>query len=382
MTVEAVVQFLEATSQDESLQDGLASIMGVGDGNVSTTQELDNEEAQALLGLRGVLVATFAEQNGYAFTAAELKTVIGLYYRFKTGDLSQTAFFQALGLASGSEPGLSQLERFDHTVGLVYRGIKHSVDKGFRSSHQVLDFMRKTAESSAFREQLKDILSAGDGDISDFAQLDADELQALRSGRGALVAEFAARQGYVFTMADLLAVTDAFHRVQSKEISRDEFHKFLDLDVKSKDFFPFIENVVSMTYLGVTYSSPVTSKTRDNALPVIRFMERSGNDPELREKLVAILGGDGDISAPAELDAEEAQALGSNLSLQVVLLGADYGYRFTAGDLGTVVGAFQLVNEGQLTLESCARILGLGKSESVITSVKKAAGMMYRGVAY
>ncbi|HEY5776984.1 MAG TPA: Nif11-like leader peptide family natural product precursor [Xanthomonadales bacterium] len=382
MTIEAVVQFLEATSQDESLQGELAGIMGVGDGNVSTAQELDSDEAQALLGHRGVLVATFAEQNGYAFTAAELKAVIGLYQRYKAGDLSQTAFSQALGLASDSGPGLSPLENFGSTVGLVYRGIKHSVGRVYSSSHQVLEFMKKTAEFPAFRDQLKDILSAGDGDISDFVQLDADELQALRSGRGALVAEFAARHGYTFTMADLLAVTDAFERVKSKEISSDEFDKFLDLDVKSKDFFPFIENVVSMTYKGVTYSSPVASKSRDNSLPVIRFMERSGSDPELREKLVAILGGDGDISAPTELDAEEARALGSNLSLQVVLLGADYGYRFTAGDLGTVVGAFHLVNEGRLPLESCARILGLGKSESAIASVKKAAGMMYRGVAY
>jgi hypothetical protein len=173
----------------------------------------------------------------------------------------------------------------------------------------------------------------------------------LRSGRGALVAEFAAKHGFVFTLADLIAVTDAFQRVRSNELSTDEFDKFLSLEVKSKDFFPAIENVVSMTYKGVSYSAPVTAKSKDNTLPVIRFMELSGTDEALRSK-------------------------------QVVKLGGKYGYRFIAADLGAVVGAFQMVSSGKLPAESCARILGLGKSDDAVSSVKKAAGMMYRGVAY
>ena len=380
MTVEAVVRFLEATSKDTSLREGLAGIMGVGDGNVSNAQEMDQAETQALLGHRSVLVTTFAEQNGYDFTVAELNAVIGVYQRYKSGELSQTAFSMALGLDSGSVAEPSQLENIGHSVGLVYRGIQHNVEKDTGSALQVLDFIKKTAEDPAFREQLKEILSAGDGDISDFSQLDADEMAALRSGRGALVAEFAARHGFLFTMSDLLAVTDAFQRVQSKQISSDEFARFLDLDVKSKDFFPFIENVVSMTYKGVNYSAPVAAKSKDNTLPVIRFMERSGSDPALRQKLMAILGGDGDISNPSKLDAEEAMGLSGDSSTQVVKLGAEYGYRFSPSDLAVVVGAFQMVGAGKLPLESCARILGLGKSDTVIASVKKSAGLVYRGV--
>ena len=90
MTVEAVVRFLEATSKDTSLREGLAGIMGVGDGNVSNAQEMDQAETQALLGHRSVLVTTFAEQNGYDFTVAELNAVIGVYQRYKAGELSQT----------------------------------------------------------------------------------------------------------------------------------------------------------------------------------------------------------------------------------------------------------------------------------------------------
>ncbi|MDZ7921159.1 hypothetical protein [Rhodoferax sp.] len=235
---------------------------------------------------------------------------------YKAGELSQTAFSMALGLDSGSVAETSQLENIGHSVGLVYRGIQHTVDKDTGSSHQVLDFMKKTAEDPAFREQLKEILSTGDGDISDFSQLDADELEALRGGRGALVAEFAARHGFLFTMSDLLAVTDAFQRVQSKQISGEDFARFLELDAKSKEFFPFIEKVVSMTYKGVSYSAPVAAKSKDNTLPVIRFMERSGSDPALRQKLVAILGGDGDISNPSKLDAEEARGWAAPAALR------------------------------------------------------------------
>jgi hypothetical protein len=72
MAIEAVVQFLEATSQDETLRAGLSDIIGVGDGDVSSTSEMDQEEAGAMLGQRSILVTTFAEQNGYTFTVAEL----------------------------------------------------------------------------------------------------------------------------------------------------------------------------------------------------------------------------------------------------------------------------------------------------------------------
>ena len=382
MTVEAVVQFFEASSKDASLREGLAGVMGVGDGDISSAQELDQDEAEALLGQRSVLVTSFAEQRGYAFTVAELNAVIGVFQRYKAGKLSEAEFSKALGLGGGA----GKLQGIGSTVGLVYRGIKHdmerSADSGPGSAHQVLDFMKKTSEDPAFRDKLKEIMSVGDGDIGDFTKLDAEEMQALKSARGALVAEFAAKQGFVFTMSDLLAVIDAFQRVQSKELSSDEFDKFLNLEVKSKDFFPFIQNVVSMTFKGVTYSSPVVAKSKDNALPVIRFMELSGTDAALRAKLMSILGGDGDISKPTELDAEEAMALGGERSNQVVRLGAEYGYRFTASDLGAVVGAFQMVSKGELPAESCARILGLGKSDSAVASVKKAAGMMYRGVSY
>jgi hypothetical protein len=382
MAIEAVVQFLEATSLDQSLRDGLAGIIGVGDGDVSGVAELDLDEAQALLGQRSILATTFAEQNGYAFTVAELKAVIGVFQRCQAGELSEADFSSALGLNGASGQVSSQLESLGKAVGMVFMGVKYSAPREQKSAHQVLDFMKKTAEDAEFREQLREILSVGDGDISDFSELDSQEVEALTSGRGALVAEFAARHGFVFTLADLLAVTAAFQRVQSGELSSEEFDRFLSVSVDSKGFFPFIEKVVSMTYKGFNYAAPVTSKSQDNALAVVRFMERSETDPVLRGQLMAVLGGDGNISSPGELDAEEASALGGGLSKQVVDLGAEYGHRFTGSDLSAVVGAFQLVNDGKLDMESCTRILGLGKPNVQLAGLNKTAGRIYRGVRY
>jgi hypothetical protein len=376
MAIEAVVQFLEATSQNPTLSAGLAGIIGVGDGDVSSAGALDQDEAGALLGQRSLLVTTFAEQNGYVFTVAELRAVIGVFQRYKAGELSEADFSSALGLDSASKLGTGQLESLGDTVGMVFLGVKYNVKKETRSAHQVLDFMKKTAENAEFREQLREILHVGDGDISDFGALDADELQALQGSRGALVAEFA------FTLSDLIAVTDAFQRVQSGQLSSEEFDKFLKLSVSSKDFFPFIENVVSMTYKGFSYANPVASNAQDNTLAVVRFMERSESDVALQRQLVSILGGDGNISNPAELDLEEARALGSDRSKQIVELGAEHGFRFTESDLSAVVGAFQMVKDGKLSMESCTRILGLGKSKESLAIVEKTAGRIYRGVRY
>ena len=379
MAHKSVIEFLEASAHDQSLRGELAKIIGGGDGDISSAQELDAQEAEALLGQRGVLAARCAEQHGYKFTVAELNAVIRAFRQYQAGRLSETEFARALGLDDASRPQKTGLTSVGKSIDMVYLGLEYAVEKNQHSAHQVLDFMKKTSEDSAFREEMRKILNVGDGDISDFSELDADEMAALKSERGAVVAEFAARHGFLFTLADLLAVSDVFRRVQAGELSKDEFEKFLNLEVQSSDYFPFIESVVSMTYKGVKYSTPLASSTTDSTLPVVRFMERTGSDPILRDQLKAILGGDGNISEPGELDLEELGALRSDRSKQVVELGAENGFRFSVSDLGAVVGAFQLVNAGELSMESCVRILGLGKA-GALSGVKNTAQMIYRGV--
>lgn len=382
MSYKAVIEFLESTSKDEALQKDLSGLLGIGDGDISSAEELDGEEAEALMGERGIKVTALAEEKGFIFTLGELNAIVNLFQRYRTGKLSQEDFAKAMGWDSQAEALSTKLKSVGETVDRVYLGVKYTVEKDESSAHQVLDFMKKSSEDAVLREQLKEILDVGDGDIGDFSEVDAEEANALRSGRGVLVAEFAAKHGFMFTLSDLLAVTDAFERVQAGELSTEEFEKFLSVSVDGSDYFPSISNVVSMTYKGFKYASPVVSKVKDNTLPVVRFMERSSSDAALREQLMAIIGGDGDISSPGELDTEEASSLVSDRSNSIVSLGAEHGYRFTVSDLNAVISAFQLVNEEKLPMESCARILGMGKSDTGDGGVKKTAGLIYRGVRY
>ena len=387
MAIESVIQFLEATSTDAALQKDLAGILGVGDGDISSAVALDESEERALLGERGLLVTVFADQRGYPFTVAELNAVVGVLQRYKAGELSDTELAGVLGL-KGQDAGLQSLiKTADKAVGMVYRGIRHEPTAAEATGRvpQVLQFMQRTAEDAELRESLKSILGTGDGDISDFANLEPDEEEALKTARGALVAEFAAKHGFSFTMADLFAVVDAFQKVQAGEMSEDTFMRYLNLTGASADYFPFIERVREMTYKGFRYATAVPVANQGNSLEVVRFMEATKDNEALRKELQAIIGGgDGDISAPEELDATEAQSLTGEKAEQIVKLGAGHGYHFTPTDLAAVTGAFQLVESGKLPLESCMRILGLksagGDKQPDLANVSKTAGRIYRGV--
>lgn len=382
MSYKSVLQFLEASSTDEALQQELADLMGVGDGDISDPQHLDQEESRAITGHKGVLVAALAQQRGYDFTLAELTAVVSVFQQYLEGSISAEVFEETTGISPVNGAAAAPRPAVGNTVQMVYRGVRHTVEVARAEPLAVLAFMKQTHEDAALKEGLQKILAVGDGDISAVGELDEEEAQSLTSARGALVTEFANRNGFSFTLAELLAVTNAFQRVRAGELSEADFDHFLEVDAQSRGYFPFIENVASMTFKGVKYAAPVTARINDNTLSVVRFLERTGSDETLSAKMKAIVGGDGNISAPAELDGDEAAALSGERSQQIIDLGAEYGYRFSTQDLDTVIGAFQLVNAGELSPESCSRILGLGKSGGQVEGARKTAGLVYRGVAY
>lgn len=379
MSVDAVLRFLETSSKDEALQAALALIIGAGDGNVGSAEALDHEEAEALLGERGVLVANFAGRRGYEFTVAELRAVVSLFQRYQTGELTSAEFASALG----AEP---EMKAIGQSIGMVFMGIRYdrAVEDTAEKMPQVVKFVQATAKDAGLREALRVILQVGDGNISNFAELDADEAQALTGERAALVVNFAAEQGFVFTVADLFAVIDAFRRVSAGEMSEATFAKFVRMS--GSEALPFIGEVTEFTYKGLSYESIKSCSRNNNALQVVRFMEKSKDDAKLRAQLQAIIGGDGDISSPRELDAVEAQSLLGERSSQIVQLGAELGFRFTPMDLSAVVGAFQMVESGTLQVEECMRILGLPQSAEAdapaVGAIAQTAGRIYRGIRY
>jgi hypothetical protein len=153
MAHKAVIQFLQATSTDKSLRDDLSSVIGVGDGDISNAKELDSEEAQALLGKRGVLVTAFAEDRGYKFTLAELNTVVSVVQQYQKGVLSEKDFLRVMGWESLPDQASTKLEAVGHAVQMVYRGVKFSATHSGEIAHQVLQFMKKTSDDEEFREQ-------------------------------------------------------------------------------------------------------------------------------------------------------------------------------------------------------------------------------------
>ncbi len=122
----------------------------------------------------------------------------------------------------------------------------------------VLDFMHKTAEDAALRQQLEALLGVGDGDISSEAELDAAESAALEQ-QAPVVAEFAANQGFPFSADELITVVDAFHKHQTGELSDVAFAQVLGMpgtDAKgaiATAVSPLtrLGHYLSKTYLGI-----------------------------------------------------------------------------------------------------------------------------------
>ena len=102
------------------------------------------------------------------------------------------------------------------------------------------------------------LLGVGDGDISSETELDPEESAALKGERAPVVAEFAASNGYSFTVEDLITVVDAFQQHQSGQLSDNDFAKMLGLEVSASTTGSRVKNplqrltcYLSKTYLGV-----------------------------------------------------------------------------------------------------------------------------------
>lgn len=127
------------------------------------------------------------------------------------------------------------------------------------STHNVLQFMQKTADNTALQKQLEQLLGCGDGDISSSVNLDPEESLAL-SQRAPKVLELATSMGYEFSSNELLSVIDAFNQHQAGTISDEAFANLLGM--KSGDSvrpavtnnFKRLANYLSKTYLGVSLS--------------------------------------------------------------------------------------------------------------------------------
>lgn len=122
---------------------------------------------------------------------------------------------------------------------------------------QVLAFMQKTAEDAALRNELEALLGVGDGNISSAAELDSEELAALRGELAPKVVNFASQQGFEFSTTELIEVVDSFAQYQAGKISDDEFSGILGVPISSDkaEHTTKVRNPLQRLarYLGKTY---------------------------------------------------------------------------------------------------------------------------------
>ncbi|ESA36860.1 hypothetical protein N836_05720 [Leptolyngbya sp. Heron Island J] len=127
------------------------------------------------------------------------------------------------------------------------------------TTHNVLQFMQKTADNTVLQKQLEQLLGCGDGDISSSVNLDPEESLAL-SQRAPKVIELAASMGYNFSNDELISVIDAFKQHQNGMISDQAFAKLLGITSGEsvrpavKNNFKRLANYLSKTYFGVSLS--------------------------------------------------------------------------------------------------------------------------------
>jgi|GEM_PF-865059 len=132
-------------------------------------------------------------------------------------------------------------------------------DTSDMATETVLKFMQKTAEDEALRQQLEALLGVGDGDISSEAELDPEESAALKGERAPKVAEFAAENGFEFSVPELIVVVDTFQQHQAGTLSDEEFAKVIGVPPASagKGSGPVagplkrLTRYLSKTYLGI-----------------------------------------------------------------------------------------------------------------------------------
>lgn len=128
MATATVLEFMQKTAEDGALRQQLEALLGVGDGNISSEAELDAAETEALKGERAPVVAEFAAQHGYAFSADELIQVVDAFQQHQTGQLSDSDFAAMLGVsAAGSsdevENATNPLKRLTRYLSKTYLGI-------------------------------------------------------------------------------------------------------------------------------------------------------------------------------------------------------------------------------------------------------------------
>ncbi|ELR99492.1 hypothetical protein [Gloeocapsa sp. PCC 73106] len=370
-----VVQFMYKSSEDAHWQEQIRTILGIGDGNISSAAELDEAEAKALQGPAGAKVAEFAHKHRFYFSQADLIEVVEMFQACRQGRLSQAQLLRNLGVSTGALTLLSTQK----VVKLMFKGgvyekiVGPTVASTVNPKITVIKFLEQSGESEARQQELEKILGVGDGNISSSEELDQQEVEAIKGDRGAQLTALANRYGFNFTQQDLIDVVQAFERYRNGEITQVDLDSILGLPPGSvskptqnlQEYIYRSQRYRKVDGIMIPIDDPKLDSTTSNPkTQVIDFMEETAEDKQLRTELQQLLGvGDGDISSVATLEPQEAEALKSSKSALVTDLARQKGFQFSPEDLIQVISAFQRHQAGELSEEQLFESLGVSRSK-------------------
>ncbi|MEO1403541.1 MAG: hypothetical protein AAFV72_20155 [Cyanobacteria bacterium J06635_1] len=126
MSNATVLKFMQQTAADDILRQQLEALLGVGDGDISSSAELDADESAAL-SERAPNVVEFAAQKGFQFSPDELLSVVNAFQQYQKGELSDSEFARQVGLAAGTQlkaPTQGVFKRMSGYLCKTYLGVE------------------------------------------------------------------------------------------------------------------------------------------------------------------------------------------------------------------------------------------------------------------
>ncbi|MGK7930031.1 MAG: hypothetical protein AB4041_01165 [Microcystaceae cyanobacterium] len=374
-----VVQFMSKSAQDPKLQQQLKTIIGLGDGNISSSIDLDAAEAASLKSISGYQVSQLARHYHFEFSKQDLIDVVEIFQRRRKGKISDQEFFKELGVPPDALAFLSTQK----VVRLVFKGnaykklMGESRDKlqQINPKIAVMQFMEKSDQNEILQQELETIIGVGDGNISRATELDPSEAEALKGERGAQLTQFANRQGFTFSQQDLVDVINAFEGLRLGTLSQADFHKNVGLPTEDNiTLAP--QEIQKYIYRGQTYHKidgilisfdelEESTVKHSPKMQVIEFMEATAKDTTLKQKLKQLLGvGDGDISSVAQLDSQEIKVIKEDKSNEVQAIAVQNGFNFSVVDLVEVIAVFERHQIGEISEAQLFNSLGLSKQKT------------------
>ncbi|NEQ53476.1 MAG: hypothetical protein F6K11_25630 [Leptolyngbya sp. SIO3F4] len=125
MTTQSVLHFMQKTADNAALQQQLEQLLGCGDGDISSSVNLDPEESQAI-SQRAPKVTELATSMGYQFSNDELLSVVDAFRQHQNGTISDAAFAELLGInpGEGVRPAVNNnFKRLANYLSKTYLGV-------------------------------------------------------------------------------------------------------------------------------------------------------------------------------------------------------------------------------------------------------------------